>query len=89
MGITRLQDKTFISIHVPTRGTTGSGSQDPELQIISIHVPTRGTTDIQNGDGFDGAISIHVPTRGTTGAQEAIKALDGQFQSTFLREERH
>ena len=34
-----------ISIHVPTRGTTCSGSVF-RLKFISIHVPTRGTTKI-------------------------------------------
>ena len=34
-----------ISIHVPTRGTTGVSEFAPSSTIISIHVPTRGTTD--------------------------------------------
>ncbi len=34
----------FISIHVPTRGTTSETEISTSLVIISIHVPTRGTT---------------------------------------------
>ena len=34
-----------ISIHVPTRGTTGRSRSRRLTTFISIHVPTRGTTD--------------------------------------------
>ena len=34
----------FVSIHVPTRGTTQNGRKDNGNIQVSIHVPTRGTT---------------------------------------------
>ena len=33
-----------VSIHVPTRGTTGGQVAEYALAVVSIHVPTRGTT---------------------------------------------
>ena len=37
-------DLKTISIHVPTRGTTGASERNHPFTHISIHVPTRGTT---------------------------------------------
>ena len=38
----------YISIHVPTRGTTETPFGDMAFETISIHVPTRGTTGVVN-----------------------------------------
>ena len=48
----------FVSIHVPTRGTTQNGRKDNGNIQVSIHVPTRGTTchappDPQYGTRFN------------------------------------
>ena len=56
----------WISIHVPTWGTTKLIMYWRTMCFISIHVPTWGTTKILQHTIELFRISIHVPTWGTT-----------------------
>ena len=58
--------ESFISIHVPTKGTTWDKRMWNDRGEISIHVPTKGTTTVPQLFGNFYFISIHVPTKGTT-----------------------
>ena len=56
----------FISIHVPSWGTTEEAIDIDDDEEISIHVPSWGTTDSLCGQCDQYRISIHVPSWGTT-----------------------
>ena len=77
------QIPSWISIHVPTRGTTHCPCSLC-MHWISIHVPTRGTTQTTSLVGNGSQISIHVPTRGTT-RREYMYNMLYKFQSTCPR----
>ena len=64
IGIAGIQK--YISIHVPTKGTTEGTNIVHFGDNISIHVPTKGTTKEMYFDAYKKWISIHVPTKGTT-----------------------
>ena len=83
----KISSLTAVSIHVPTRGTTGRPQEGKILTAVSIHVPTRGTTRINIILPEGTNVSIHVPTRGTT-LTNAKTGICQRFQSTFPRGER-
>ena len=56
----------FISIHVPSWGTTEEAIDIDDDEVISIHVPSWGTTMVFALLVYVSAISIHVPSWGTT-----------------------
>ena len=58
-----------------------------EKIIISIHAPTRGATNSLVVQNYSKNISIHAPTRGAT-RLPCVGALNNEFQSTLLQEER-
>ena len=77
----------YISIHVPSWGTTMEKPLSYPNQQISIHVPSWGTTRSLFDLPFPLPISIHVPSWGTTSMLAGCgKAYP--FQSTFPRGER-
>ena len=82
-GERRLYRKDFgespgISIHVPTRGTTGSGEAQ---EIPGNFNPRSHKGNDRSADIHQGCqqISIHVPTRGTTDAASSAAALSSDF----------
>ena len=83
-----IEPVNIVSIHVPTRGTTGVPGRSYPGEGVSIHVPTRGTTLAFIDDLIIRDVSIHVPTRGTT-VLKYLKMCFWGFQSTFPRGERH
>ena len=74
---------SFISIHVPTRGTTISDNNHDEFDIFQSTCPrgARRTLTVTVGAL---SISIHVPTRGTT-KRVAVEKEALIFQSTCPR----
>ena len=75
--------KLFISIHVPTRGTTTLTLRSNTDNAISIHVPTRGTTIT----GFRPLIMFHFNPRAHEGhdVSSALVTATNAFQSTCPR----
>ena len=80
--------RNIISIHVPTWGTTNSGTLSAVCCFISIHVPTWGTTVhyiIKGSEHGNFNPRSHV---GNDGAIVPIRQRELAFQSTFPRGER-
>ena len=57
---------TYVSIHVPAKGTTGLPSCVITACAVSIHVPAKGTTKFRAVLDKYSVVSIHVPAKGTT-----------------------
>ena len=78
----------YISIHVPARGTTASGSYTILLLTKFQSTFPRGERQFIKAYNLDNQdISIHVPARGTTPVSYAFSSAP-LFQSTFPRGER-
>ena len=78
-----------VSIHVPTRGTTGVKQEFTRDAVVSIHVPTRGTTLLQKKIPI---LLMGFNPRSHEGNDEKAAAVgksEAEFQSTFPRGERH
>ena len=62
----RYYNRTWVSIHAPTRGATPTGDMCIANIPVSIHAPTRGATVIDSSMYRSQFVSIHAPTRGAT-----------------------
>ena len=72
----RCEQGSYISIHVPSWGTTECLGENAENTSISIHVPSWGTTRISRYNLEEENISIHVPSWGTTTDNATLHSIE-------------